>query len=241
MALHSRVHVRLVLGRSRISNTCLFDTHWKQVRINLTENTVLYFSDATDTGLSYAWQNFLGVAKLSRTPDYDVTAPIFTPERLLIIFVYLAILIQRRINASIALYYVVRHVKQDTDMSWDRAQAYREKKIHEIAEEKYQYEEEVRAIRNKVIVSKNYQKEVQDWINLFGRRDDDVGYAIVGPVYGEDGERVIDWDILEIDDDDRFHFNGPIDEAKQPEVMPSVCLMFMRFSFYRLDRGILVV
>ena len=143
-------------------------------------------------------RNLFALYKMNVYPDMDNY--IFTYSNQLLMFLFVSVLYQRRLNRSNALFFVKRYVKNDQAMAHNRAKEYRIKRRQEIDEQKSKFDTEVNALRDKVADLKNFQSDVQDWIRLYGRRQDEYGYSLVERVLEEDG--VPRYEIVRVDEDD---------------------------------------
>lgn len=80
-------------------------------------------------------------------------------------------LIQIRMSKSHAAMLVANFIRKDSDMSSNRAKGYWHKRQLQVMGDKAKFSEEISRLRDAVVVKKLYQANVQDWIKLFGCRD----------------------------------------------------------------------
>jgi hypothetical protein len=128
----------------------------------------------------------------------------YSNNTILPILLFSFLLVQIRINNSTSLFHVVRFIKRDAEKSAERARLFKMRKYRSLKKRKKEIDDEIHKIREKVVIHKRYQKDVGDWIKVFGRREDDFGYAVIDMVNGQ-------YDVVGIDTDDRFH-NAPNDK-----------------------------
>lgn len=152
-----------------------------------------------EDGWSSVWRPLIGLSKMSLEPSKNHgTSPVFAAENVIAMLMFFAVVIQRRINHSHALHFVLRYIRKDANLSAARADYYLERRKAKNLEKKQSYEREIADLRKKVSNSKTDIDEVSDWISVFGERTNDCGYQIVDKVKGSEDV----FDVISVDMDD---------------------------------------
>ena len=177
-----------------------------------------------ETGWGQTWRILLGFTKMSLDPSKDDgTTPIFNFENVLACVMFFAILIQRKLNSGSALKFVVRYIRKDAKKAHDRAEDYMARRRQANLEKKRRHDDEIALLRKSVARRKGQADVIDDWIDVFGRRDTESGYAIVNPITRDDGEIV--FGVTEVDDCDPL-----ADEQSEARKSPSHNLLQPQLS-----------
>lgn len=127
----------------------------------------------TNHPTQWSWRRLIGLRR-RRNGAYllglvcrDTDIPAFDGAIITIIFVFITVILQRRLQESDTMAQVVRHIKLGLDSSKDTAEAYRQRSLQEIKNTRQEYETKVAELRKKVTEVAAHRDEVKDWITLF--------------------------------------------------------------------------
>jgi hypothetical protein len=84
---------------------------------------------------------FFGLYRYSHTTNEPDDVLVTNSSMALAVLCFFALLIQRRINRSRSLYFVVRHIKKDAENAFSRAREYHDRRIKNIRDVKEKYDQ----------------------------------------------------------------------------------------------------